>query len=63
MRLGQDEGEAGGSRLTQVWVGCRVMPEVPQNMQDDIQRMELEARDAEPNRSGKATAQSEEAKS
>jgi hypothetical protein len=39
------------------------MPEVPQNMQDDIQRMELEARDSEPNRSGKATAQSEEAKS
>ncbi|KAK4244724.1 hypothetical protein C7999DRAFT_34915 [Corynascus novoguineensis] len=38
----------------------RVMPEVPQNMQDDIQRMELEARDTEPNRDGKATAQNEE---
>ncbi|KAK3903158.1 hypothetical protein C8A05DRAFT_43571 [Staphylotrichum tortipilum] len=41
----------------------RVMPEVPQNMQEDIQRMELEARDAAPNSDGKPTAQSEEAKS
>jgi hypothetical protein len=39
------------------------MPEVPQNMQDDIQRMELEARDTGPNRDGKPTAQSEETKS
>ncbi|KAK3301551.1 uncharacterized protein B0H64DRAFT_41793 [Chaetomium fimeti] len=39
------------------------MPEVPQNMQEDIQRMELEARDTEPNRDGKPTAQIEEAKS
>ena len=39
------------------------MPEVPQNMQEDIQRMELEARDAAPNSDGKPTAQSEEAKS
>jgi hypothetical protein len=37
------------------------MPEVPQNMQDDIQRMELEAG---PNRDGNAAAaQNEEAKS
>lgn len=34
------------------------MPEVPQNMQEDIQRMELEARETEPNRDGNATAQS-----
>lgn len=39
------------------------MPEVPQNMQEDIQRMELEANDSGHNRDGKATAQSEEAKS
>jgi hypothetical protein len=39
------------------------MPEVPQNMQEDIQRMELEAHDTEPNRDGKPTAQTEEAKS
>ncbi|KAK4240725.1 hypothetical protein C8A03DRAFT_31110 [Achaetomium macrosporum] len=36
----------------------RVMPEVPQNMQEDIQRMELEARETEPNRNGNATTQS-----
>lgn len=47
------EADAGRARY-------RVMPEVPQNMQDDIQRMELEARDTEPNRDGKATAQNEE---
>lgn len=34
------------------------MPEVPQNMQEDIQRMELEARDAVPNRDGNSTTQS-----
>ncbi|GAB1317220.1 Chitin synthase regulatory factor 4 [Madurella fahalii] len=38
----------------------RVMPEVPQNMQEDIQRMELEARDTEPRRDGIATTQSYE---
>lgn len=38
------------------------MPEVPQNMQEDIQRMELEAHDAGPNQDGKTTTQSEEAK-
>ncbi|KAK4148597.1 hypothetical protein C8A00DRAFT_47586 [Chaetomidium leptoderma] len=41
----------------------RVMPEVPQNMQEDIQRMELEAHDTQPNRDGNANAQREEAKS
>ncbi|KAH6614708.1 hypothetical protein B0J18DRAFT_374613 [Chaetomium sp. MPI-SDFR-AT-0129] len=40
----------------------RVMPEVPQNMQEDIQRMELEAHDAAPNQDGKTTTDSEEAK-
>ncbi|KAI1848004.1 hypothetical protein JX266_006117 [Neoarthrinium moseri] len=30
----------------------RVMPEVPQNMQQDLQRMELEARSIDPNRPG-----------
>jgi hypothetical protein len=39
------------------------MPEVPQNMQDDIQRMELEATDAGKKKDGQATAQTEEAKS
>jgi len=40
------------------------MPEVPQNMQEDIQRMELEAHDTGPNQDGKPTAaQSEETKS
>ncbi len=39
------------------------MPEVPQNMQDDIQRMELEANDSGPNRDGKATAKTDEGKS
>jgi hypothetical protein len=34
------------------------MPEVPQNMQDDIQRMELEARETEPNRNANATTRS-----
>lgn len=34
------------------------MPEVPQNMQEDLQRMELEAHDNDTNnRSGNATAQ------
>jgi hypothetical protein len=36
------------------------MPEVPQNMQEDIQRLELEARDADPRRDGSATTQSYE---
>lgn len=36
------------------------MPEVPQNMQEDIQRMELEARNAEPRRDANATTQSHE---
>ncbi|KAL2024737.1 hypothetical protein VTK56DRAFT_5558 [Thermocarpiscus australiensis] len=35
----------------------RVMPEVPQNMQEDIQRMELEARDTERKSGGTATTQ------
>ncbi|KAL2163747.1 hypothetical protein VTH06DRAFT_5806 [Thermothelomyces fergusii] len=39
----------------------RVMPEIPQNVQDGLQRLELEAREAEPNRDDKATDQSEEA--
>ncbi|SPQ25809.1 ed7d2315-b570-47b8-a931-2dac1fd51f46 [Thermothielavioides terrestris] len=34
----------------------RVMPEVPQSMQEDIQRMELEAREVEAPRDGNATA-------
>lgn len=34
------------------------MPEVPQNMQEDIQRMELEARDVDSNRNGNSTTQS-----
>jgi hypothetical protein len=32
------------------------MPEVPQSMQEDIQRMELEAREVEAPRDGNATA-------
>ncbi|KAH6652052.1 hypothetical protein BKA67DRAFT_660821 [Truncatella angustata] len=34
----------------------RVMPEVPQNMQQDLQRMELEARSVDPSRMNSATA-------
>ncbi|AEO60262.1 hypothetical protein MYCTH_2309360 [Thermothelomyces thermophilus ATCC 42464] len=41
----------------------RVMPEIPQNVQDGIQRLELEARETEPNRDDKATDQTEEAES
>ena len=55
--------EDGGWRLTTSRAACRVMPEVPQNMQDDIQRMELEANDTGHTRDGKATAQTEAAKS
>ncbi|KAK0610519.1 hypothetical protein B0T17DRAFT_593661 [Bombardia bombarda] len=37
----------------------RVMPEVPQNMQEDLQRMELEANDVDPKRPNASAANSQ----
>jgi TPR repeat protein len=45
----RDYCSLGGMRLT-VLRNSRVMPEVPQNMQEDLQRMELEARETDPRR-------------
>jgi hypothetical protein len=39
-----------GQMLTVCHSFCRIMPEVPQNMQNDLHRMELEARNSEPAR-------------
>jgi TPR repeat protein len=48
--------EKGTGRILTAGAACRVMPEVPQNMQEGLNRMELEAREIEPRRESDAVS-------